>query len=228
MLALKYLFIASVVSAAVFSLSGCESAEENDVAEAQQCLNNLTDSAPYTAADACEQKISGIYSSEAYVIRCSVDFIDAGITPTALLNAYQSSQNQTGGSATATLMAALTQNTPGTTTPSTTQANLTYSDCQASGVESLIFLAGVSQTGTLMAVGAGSTDPATMVSQCNSNPSACNPTAVGTTAQSIYGSYCQGSNSSSSTCTLLNSAISQGNGNPTTIGQNIFNLLGQN
>jgi hypothetical protein len=211
--------------AALCALTHCESTDDNDVAEAQQCLNNLSDSAVYTDAIACEQKIAGVYTPESYVIRCSVDFFAAGITPTALLNAYQSSQNQSSGSSTAILMGALTQSTPGTTTPSLSTAEATYADCQSSGVTSLIFLAGISETGTAMAAGAGSSNPATFVATCTSNPGACNPVVVGTTAQTIAATYCQGSNSSSSQCTILNNAIASGNGNPTAIATALFNLL---
>lgn len=212
----------TVILLLLSTLSGCETKEENDIAQAQQCLDKLSDSAPYTSAQACLNYISGIYSPPAYVIRCSVDFISGGITPTSLITAFQNMKSASSSQQTAILMGALTQYTPGAAISnaniSLTQAQTTFADCQASDTPSLIFIAGVSVTGTALAAGAGSATSTTFITTCQTTPSSCNPAVIGSAAQSLASTYCTGSNASSTVCTSINNAIAAGGSDPTAIG----------
>jgi hypothetical protein len=64
---------------------GCEQNEDDQIMQAQACLDNAT--APADAA-ACKSMISGIYNERANRIRCSLEILGDGITEDTIINAY--------------------------------------------------------------------------------------------------------------------------------------------
>ena len=220
----RFVLFGAIVCFVGFFIAGCESTEDNNIAKAQKCLDGLGVNPTPSDAQSCLQPIAGDYSANAEVVRCAADFMIGGITDQTLINAYNAVKNLTGSAVAQTLVSYLTQPSGGPYT-NTNLAQTTYNDCQASGVSSLMYLAGLSYTGTQLAVVEGNANPSDIATACQSSPSSCNPQTIGSIAQTVYGSYCTGSNQTNSVCTTLNSAISSGNGNPSTIGQNLINLL---
>src|SRR6185437_6960328 len=155
----------------------------------------------------------------AEVVRCAADFIIGGITDSSLISAYNAAQNLSGPSVAQALIPALSQS-------NTTLAGNTYRDCVASDTPSLIYIAGLSQTGTLMSTAPGSSESTAATFCANpANTSSCDPQDIGTIAQTVNSSYCTGTNSSSDVCTTLSNAIAQGNGDPTSIGTYLLQNL---
>ncbi len=220
----QILFFAAAVCAVGVLISGCESTEDDNIAKAQKCLDGLGPNPSSTDAQNCVQNILSDNSPNAEVVRCAADFIEGGITDTSLINAYNSVKNLSGPSVAQQLIPDLAIQYP-TGTYDTAFAQSLYNDCVASETSSLVYIAGLAQTGTIMAAAAGSPSSAATYCSNPSNTSSCNPTAVGTIAQTVSSSYCTGSNQTSSVCTTLNNAIAQGNGNPTSIGTYLLQNL---
>jgi hypothetical protein len=234
---LKNFAIAALAAGALLN-TGCEKQEDQKIAEAKECIDHATNS---VTADACVAKIDGVQSPQAYLIRCSADFIAQDFTSSRLATAFQKIKDNTstgGTSATAAAMAyfVFAKNLPGHT------VDTAYSNCEQAGVRSMSRLATMAKMATTIAqAGLGS-----LTTLDPSNPSTFNPAAiqtaittltnsndpttnasVGTVAQQASAVYCNAGSSfaSNDVCTKLNSAISAGNGDAATIGQSLLNLL---
>ncbi len=219
------IFGAIVLVTTSLLLSSCESSQADNQAQAQKCLDGLGSSPTPAEAQNCLTPISGDYSANAEVVRCSADFIIGGITESTLVNDYETikTNNISGNQVAATLMPDLAlKDSSGNY--STTFAEQTYNDCTASNTSSFVYMAGLAEAGTIMTL-ANASNPSTAAAYCSTNPNNCSPTQVGTIAQTVASTYCTGSNQTSSVCTTINNAIASGNGNPTTIGQNLLGSL---
>ncbi len=203
-----------------FALLSCESDEDNALSSAQQCLDKLKDSDSDAAADACAAKVAGQSSPESYVIRCSVNFFKGGVKSSTMIAAFDQYENAAANEKAAVLMAALSQSTA-------QEAEDTLAACQKSEVPSLIYVATVSLTGTLMTSLGGSTDPAVFLAACAAGGAGgvCEDATIGTAITSMYDVYCVGSAAESQTCTEINSAIAAGGGNPAQVAIQLYALL---
>jgi hypothetical protein len=213
----------SILITLTLGLFSCEKTDDNKLADAQACLDKLRSTSLDAAALACQSKVDGLTSPQSYVIRCSVGFFLGGIKSSSIVAAYDSYTAAPANLKVATLMGALSSN-------SVAQADSTFAVCQKSGVSSLIYLAALSQTGTILqdgAGGAGITDPATFISNCANGGAGgiCNDAAIGTTVVVLYDSYCMGSAADSLVCTQINGAIQAGGGNPAAIATALYGLL---
>ena len=100
-------------------------------------MNTLSVGQAQAQAQNCLQSISGDYSANAEVVRCSADFIIGGITESTLVNDYETikTNNISGNQVAATLMPDLAlKNSSGNY--STAFAQTTYNDCAASDTSS--------------------------------------------------------------------------------------------
>lgn len=194
--------------------AGCETKDDNKLSDAQECLDNLADSALDAAAQNCKDKVAGLTSPASYVIRCSVDFFLGGVKSTQIANAFQQYNDTAANAKAAVLMSLLAQS-------SKALAQTTYDDCVKSEVPSLIYIATVSQTGTIMTVDGATggcpapcTDPAIFLAQCSAGGAGgvCDDAAIGAAVTSMYGSYCVGDAADNSVCTDIASAIASGGG----------------
>lgn len=208
--------LASLIT--MFSL-GCETKDDNKLAAAQDCLDNLRDSDGNAAAQSCADKVAGLTSPESYVIRCSVDFFVGGVKSSDIADAFAAYNNAAESAKAAILMANLAQSTK-------SNAQTTLDDCVKSQVSSLIYIATVSQVGTILTIDGGSTTPATFLANCSNVASPCDDAAIGTAVTTMYGSYCVGSAADSSVCKDVAAAIQTGGGNPTAIADALYQLLG--
>ncbi len=131
------------------SLSACESGEDRSLSSAQACLDGATDAAQ---AQVCVDKVAGLETQDAYLIRCSAGFIANGFIGQKIADAYTSiSGNNNNSSPTydpmVSIMAYLNF---GSTNPNFTSA-ATLNNCQRSGVKSMYQLASAADLSSTIA-----------------------------------------------------------------------------
>ena len=143
-----------LMSSAVLFLTSCESKDDDKIYNAQRCLDVAT---PATV-DACVDKVSGIGSTQAYVIRCSADFLRANITESTIVAALEQldSNNDPTKNATVTLFKFFTFAT-------TSAADLAVANCLATGSSTLHDLALSAKAATVVNLLTGGQDLETWV-----------------------------------------------------------------
>ena len=211
-----------------------ESSEDSQIAAGLKCLDTAKSNSD---ADDCLAKIEGLTSAKSSLLRCSANMIAQGFTGSRIASAFQKLKDN-GSNGTASMLAYFVFAKPYTNHT----ADKTLSNCTASGVQALIFLATMIKTATYAASLTGSLDgstydpsapgfnPAALQTQLtnlyNSNDPTANAT-IGNLATTAQTTYC-GTGSTFSTqdvCNKLNSAISSGAGNAADIGRALLNLL---
>lgn len=238
--------IAILLLALTALITGCEDDAKSKIFDAQACLDNLDENVGYeqlrTAADACQNKLGTVTSQEANTIRCSARLLMGGMTA----NRFAKAADQMDGSSSneAALISVLSLRGVGGTTPERQTdakdlAKSMFNACTNSGVPGLVYIAGLSLTGTVMtnsiAVGCGGGDMTqcneqelineadNIVSACQSG--GCEPESIGQAAVAISDAYCTGDKAEEEICTDIEAAISAGGGNSSTIGEQLLNLL---
>lgn len=213
--------MSALVILAALVVAACESKDDDTIYKAQGCL----DSATAATAQTCKDMVAGMTSKEAYIIDCSADFILQGFTSSAMASAFQQLKNSTNSTSPGAMLGFLVFN-------STTSATTALSDCQLSGVDSFAVIASLANVSTQAAFALPGFDPSTydrnngltsadLTSAINDlNSSSTGQTAAGNAVLTAYNSSCnQSANANSQLCQLVVQAVSNGNGNPQTIGQ---------
>lgn len=235
-------------------LSSCESKDDNKMAGAQECMDNLKDTDPASSAQACEDMVAGISTPQSYVIRCSAQFFIGGITTQKILDAFEAFENASDNQKASILMDSLSQADPADLTDSDlaiAQAEQTYDACKLAQSPSLLYIATASKTGTIIknsgvpgCAATDSCDAGTVTDNLNkcinlgdhdSNPmtpdepmgGVCNDSAVGTAVIEMSEAYCVGDASSNQVCTEIRSAINAAGGtsDPAAIALALYELL---
>lgn len=223
---LKIIIGLTLTAALSFAITGCETEDDNKLASAQECLDKLRDSDADSVAQACAEKVAGLTSPASYLIRCSVDFFVGGVKATQIVAAYDGLQSAAEKDKAPILMVLLAQD-------STAEAATTLSDCTKSEVPSLIYLATVSQLGTLFEFptvangGFNPADPDTFLDHCAAAPGNCDDTAIGSAVVGMYDIYCIGDAAENEVCSEINSAIVAGGGNYDAVATALYGLLDQ-
>jgi hypothetical protein len=218
-----------MISLSALALSGCETPEDLQIADAQACLDQANTEAQ---ANVCMDKVSSLHSQEADLIRCSAHFVAQNFTTAKMTSAFASinDSSQT-GNGTAALMAYMVFDDAKTRHTST----ITQTDCGNSGVEGLQQLSKVVAAATKIVASGGAgfdfTNPVTSI-QTNIDAMIATGTptdkaALGALAVSLNSSFCSGSSSygSSDVCTTLAAAIATGAGNNATIATELLNYI---
>lgn len=78
------LLVILIATLALPFLAACETKEDRTLAEAEACINRAT----AANVDACVNKVAGMTSEDAYLIRCSSHFIAQDITETKLATGF--------------------------------------------------------------------------------------------------------------------------------------------
>ena len=166
--AVKLSFIPFCLAIALLT-TGCEQEADRTLASAQACLDQARTAA---AANACAEKVAGIQSQAAYLIRCSANFVAQGFTGDRIAKAYERLSD--GGSGindpTLNLMGYLIFQDDMTNINSVAT---TVNNCVLSGSPSMERLARIADLATSSAAFGGfdlslidpSADPATLVPQ---------------------------------------------------------------
>ena len=231
----------SVVTLAGFFLlnSGCEQQDDLSMASAQSCLDTATTA---SQANTCVAKIAGIETADAYLVRCSANFIAQGFTGQRVATAYsRMSSSSSGTDPMLNIMAYLVfANADATNSVANAVTN-----CTKSGVLSMqqlvqvanlatttSTLANVCNDGTLNCVDPGKVDAVTLVTKIKAaftNTTAPNKAAVGTLALNLNSSFCgAGSNyASEDVCTYMSQAITAAGGtsDPAAVATQLISIL---
>lgn len=226
--------------------AGCEDDAKSKLYDAQACLDNLDETVAYTdlraSAQVCENKLGAMTSQESSTIRCSARLLMGGMTAARFAKAVD--QMDGSSSNEAALISVLSLKGQGSSTAekqsdAKTLAKSMFSACTNSGIPGLVYVAGLSLTGTVMtnsiAIGCGGGDMTacteeelaneadTIVSDCIAG--SCEPESIGDAAIAISDSYCVGDKKDEEICTDIAAAIDAGGGSNSAIGQQLLNLL---
>ncbi len=212
-------------------LTSCGPSAADKVGDAQLCLDTATAS----TVSSCVEKVAGLETSGAYLIRCSANFIQKGFgDPAQLVNAFRN-LDSTGSGTTTAFLGALNF-------ADNTFATQTYDYCLKTNQRGLSLLAAMVKSATSIAVlgnlisGSCSTSTSSssgmqtcissIVSSIGTSNGQSAAAAVGQSVVDIYQTSCQnGSQVSSSLCTQMSSAITSagGSSNATNVGTAILN-----
>jgi len=197
----------SVVALATLTFTACQKSNQNDLQDAQQCLNT----APNSEAMNCVSKISSDTSENAYKLRCAAVFISQGFnTPSSFASALDQIKNNGDSSNGSGSLQAMSTLNFGPTADDQTAANSAFSECSKSGVKSYSMLASLFKLGTDLAKLAGNTDPNNMKSQLNNLTSSEVGQIVVTTYQTACSDMANGSDSVKKYCGELQTAMNSG------------------
>ncbi|MBF0316012.1 MAG: hypothetical protein HQK52_21510 [Oligoflexia bacterium] len=194
----------------LFSLLSCgESEEQNDLNQAQDCLNKAL---PANAA-ACRTLLVNHHSKEAYTLRCASDFLAEGVTATKMAEALEKRDaTDTTNNALLGMMGIISFSTEALLD----QAD---ADCSRSGYPSYVMLAKMAKISTKIATVGGLTisaaskptqtemETALATAYNGGNPSSDTKETVGAAAQIIKNDYCNADNATSKVCTTVTTAI---------------------
>lgn len=233
------------------SLSACETGEDRTMASAQSCLDGARDE---SSAQRCVDLVQGLETQDAYLVRCSAAFIANGFSGQKIADAYLTlSDDDNGGTdPMVSLMAYLNfdssnQNfTPASAVTNcqraglrsmlqlATAANLATS-IQAIASQPINYIDGNGDPQTLPGItftGDSVADMQAAVDWFDTNGAALETATdapleqIGNIAIVANSAFCTGlANPNEDVCTNLGNAISTGNGDVTTIAQNLMNLL---
>ncbi len=234
------ILVTTAALSAVLFLTSCETAEDRQIAAAQDCIDTAKVSAD---ADRCYSLVDGLESEKAYLIRCSANYIAQGFTGTRMASAFQrlKDDNGSGQDPMSTVMAYLVFSN----TAATHSVDNAVSNCTKSGVRSMKRLVTMSKLATFITTaGLGSIpananpldasfDPAqisTAITNLAGSGSAADKENVGNIAITAQTAYCNAGSSfeNNEICKNLNQAIATGGGNAQTIGEQLLALLQTN
>lgn len=185
----NFIRIFTVVS--LLAANACGRKDIDKIGEAQNCLDTSTRS----TVSQCVEKVSGIESSGAYVIRCAATFIQDGFDdPTRLANALGNMTNSTtgssGASASVAVMSVLAFTGGATSAQNSANAQTALAYCAKSASKGLILLSSIASIATTAVYLGSSTDMTTALTNAKDDPTA--QGLVGDAAISAYTSNCTG------------------------------------
>ena len=222
---MKHLFfLFTFCSFSLLALTSCEEDADNKLAVAQECFDNVSDSAPAADALACEAKLGGVTTTESYVLRCAIRFFVGGVRASDIISAYTAMDGASEDDKAAILIAGLSHTDGSTDNEKRDNALSTQSACNSSGVPSLINIANLSYAGTLMTTYGSSTDPNVFLANCD-NGGVCDDAAVGSAVIALYDSYCIGDAAEEPTCQEINNAIAAGGSDPSAVALQLYMFL---
>lgn len=210
-----------LISLSLLFVSCNKNSDSDKLSEAQACLDQATAS----TASQCMDKVAGLDSAGAYLIRCSAMFIADGFDDTTRLTSAFNNMSNTGSNASAVdgslqVMSALAFINGGSPSANQTNANLALSYCEKSGSKGLILLSGISSMATnMLALASCGTDISCALSNAQSNP--VTQAAVGAAAIAAYTANCTGSEKSNQQfCNQFSDAVTAAGGtsNATSVG----------
>lgn len=188
----------TILSLLSISLVHCAATESDKIRDAQDCLNKATTATART----CYNKVSGVSSRGASLIRCAALFVEQGFSSPSQLQSIITSMQGSGSNPTATSMVALSFKAHGVSASDSTDvtnASDAAVQCAASGSNGLMMLASMSSMATSISQLAGGTQTAgNFITIANSN--AATLATTGNNAQLLSDSYtqnCTGGNAGS-------------------------------
>ena len=242
----KFTMLATGVLTAALSLTACEKSggENEDLASAQSCLDQVPQNNPASAA-ACLPLVEGYDSAAANALKCSIYMTSGGLIESKIVNAYNALKNGGDANKEATFMALLSLDVPDVTSAYRT-AVTGNQFCKVSTSKGLVFVGATIVAGTYLAKvikeSTGSAinmnDPAgvaaavqTMLATCSSaSPDpACSTdvTTLGATTVALADAYCGNSSADQAVCGKINAAVVAANGDDAKVGKALYCYLAQ-
>lgn len=238
----KWILFSLMVPAVLLATASCAKKESDDLAKAQQCLDDVPVSDP-TAADQCFTYAEKYTSQQANILKCSIKMTSGGLIETKVIKAYKALKDTTQANKTAAYMTALSLDLP-TVDSGYTKAVQANEYCKSSGVPGLVYISSIIVAGSYMnkaikdltGNGIDITDPAsmntavnTLLTACNANPpdAACTSdlNTLGQTVVTVANAYCSNTNADQSICASVNSAVDNSGQDPADVGQALFCYL---
>lgn len=214
---MKKIFSTAFIGIVALGLLGCETDNDNKIAEAQACLDAARSAGEGTA---CISKVDGIDSPQASLIRCAGTYIQRDFLTATFTQAYEKLKNPPAGKdATLAMVSYVAFNGASAVTGRAASADADYvvSECQKSGSGGLAWLAATTKVATVLG-GLGT---------CTSGDIACFEGTLGNSASDAdlgnaaivaYDSYCSGGSAeNSAACTEFAAAV-EGGGDAAAIG----------
>lgn len=216
----RHIILFSFVGLMASALISCGPKDSDKIGDAQLCLDTST----AANVNECVEKVEGLESPGAYIIRCSANFIQEGFgDPKVIVDVLKNLDN--GGDGTRSFLAAMTFSTVAV-------ANTTYSNCLKTNQKGLSTLAMAvkSATNILGLFGSIPANPTvTDITNALNGLAGANQTAaaetVGQAVVDVYKLSCQsGSQVNTTMCTQMTTAFTTaGSQDPKAIGAALLN-----
>ena len=225
------------------ALTGCEgTGEQDDLAQAQACLDAVPASNP-AAADACLPFVTSYSSPRANALKCSIYMTSGGLIEDKIVRAYQSLKNSGATNKEANFMAALSLTVP-TVTAAYAKAQAGNEFCKASGSPGMIYVGAAVLAGTYLnkvieGVTGGAvdtSDPAAVQAKVQDMLNDCTgPTpdarcaddlpVLGATVVTLADAYCADASANEEVCSTVESTVQSAGSDPAKVGKALFCYL---
>lgn len=182
--------------------TSCVKRDIDKISEAQDCLDQSTSATSL----ACLEKVDGLQSPSASLIRCSAYYIDQGFAePTRLAEVAEQVTNESGDPADNTFAALAAMGfvaTKYTMAQNYALSETAFGECSQSKSGGLIYLSSMTRISTALLndlgflVGGGDPDPAQIEAELCTSPSDATKTAIGAAAIVAYNNDCIGRDTS--------------------------------
>jgi hypothetical protein len=215
------MFKESILLVVLFFIISCAEKENDKIGDAQFCLDNLTDYSA-TNVNACTVGMQGLESKDAYMVRCSANFIIEGFAdPNKFLTAINQLSSAGNTNPTMAMMGLLTFKSKGTDAASITAnkafAAETFEYCKLSGSAGSILMSSFVNMATTIAgasaAAAALFEPGHTITQAEMQAAVTDlegqsDGVLGSTAQVAYQTSCaNGDPSNAQLCATLSTAI---------------------
>lgn len=233
---MKTIGMVLILCAALAQVS-CEKTESDNLARAQKCLDEVSESDP-TKAKECFTYIEKYTSQQADILKCSILITSGGLMENKIVKAYNVLKDDSQGSKSASFMSVLSLDLPDIDTGYETAVKAN-GYCVSSGVPGLKYLSGIIVAGTTLAkmmshlgitTNIDVNDPAAvntavqnLLTQCTgaTPPADCTTdlAQMGSTVTGLASSYCATDSADDGVCGQINSAVTAANGDETAVGE---------
>ncbi|MCB0377052.1 MAG: hypothetical protein KDD33_01040 [Bdellovibrionales bacterium] len=198
----------------VFIVGGCEDDKKSKLFKTQVCINQST---PATVAG-CSSLLGNTTGKQAAALRCSIKFIEAGVTESQIITALENIDDQNAGQdPTSAAVNSIKMNTVADSTEARQY-------CDESESEALIALSYIAHMATIMSIGLASLnsdlEAAIASFDPNSPPGDLDQAALGQTVIDSQQSLCDTKNGmlkDSEACGNINKAIECGAGDSSAV-----------
>lgn len=220
------------------SLFSCKNKEQDDLAKAQKCLDDVPQTDP-TLANACLAYVEKYNSQQANILKCSIHMTAGGLIESKMVKGYQALENDDIQNKEAAFMAVLALDRA-TYTEGFTKAVTALQYCQQTGVPGLEYISNIIVAGSAMAkaletltIPMDINDPNSiktavenLVNQCTSGapPPECtaDAAAMGGAVVTLAESYCGTADADAGACDQVNEAVQAAGGDPTKVAQALY------
>lgn len=222
-------------------LASCTSnKEDDDLAKAQSCLNQVSQAHPEEADD-CLQYVDKYDSQKADILKCSIHMTSGGLVENKIVKAAQALQSSSGLSNKDSVYMSVLCLDNSDVNVGYTKALLADKYCQSSGVPGLQYISSIIVAGSLMAktmdalhvlpsdltdTSAMQTAATQLLSACTSNPPDASCTAnisvLGEAAAKLAEGYCSTSKASTDVCSNVDKAMAAAGGDSSKVGQAVY------